>query len=180
MGMTQHTDVERIPDDLDRFLGNFFRRGGWRSEIKYDPAEDRLYLDIRLAGPKLTSDDRFFSLVEYFGRAQDRELRQNNGLPLQCRVFAPDGSDLTTTSHARGSSYLDPDRRGAGMRRRLAWLSFRRRLVAAVLPGAFLWAAALVLVVVVLGVPLALAVIVAVVALAVQAAVLYAAVGRER
>ena len=178
--MTQHTDVERIPDDLDRFLGNFFRRGGWRSEIKYDPAEDRLYLDIKLAGPKLTSDDRFFSLVEYYVRAQDHELRQNNGLPLQCRVFAPDGSDLTTTSHARGSSYLDADRRGKGMRRRLAWLSFRRRLVVAVLPGAFLWAAALVLVVGVLGVPLEIAIAVALVALAVQAAVLSAAGGRRR
>ncbi len=180
MGMTQRTDVERIPDDLDRFLGSFFRRGGWRSEIKYDPSEDRLYLDITLSGPKLTGDDRFFSLVEYFGRAQDRALRQNDGLPLQCRVYAPDGSDLTTVSHARGSSYLDGDRRGKGMRRRLAWLSFRRRLVVAVLPGAILWAAALVLVVGVLGVPLELAVAVAVVALAVQAAVVYAAFGRRR
>ena len=83
----ERPDVENIPGDLDRFLGNFFNRRGWRSEIKYDPAEDRLYLDVRLASAKLSADDRFFSLVEYFARAQDAVLRQRAGLPLQCRVF---------------------------------------------------------------------------------------------
>ena len=34
----ERPDVENIPGDLDRFLGNFFSRRGWSSEIKYDPA----------------------------------------------------------------------------------------------------------------------------------------------
>ena len=132
----ERPDVENIPGDLDRFLGNFFNRRGWRSEIKYDPAEDRLYLDVRLASAKLSADDRFFSLVEYFARAQDTVLRQRAGLPLQCRVYTADGSDLTGTLHSRGSSYLDDNERGSGMRRRLLLLSFRRRFLARVLPGA--------------------------------------------
>ena len=133
--MTERPDVENIPGDLDRFLGNFFNRRGWRSEIKYDPAEDRLYLDVRLANAKLSADDRFFSLVEYFARAQDAVLRQRAGLPLQCRVFTADGRDLTGTLHSRGSSYLDDNERGTGMRRRLLALSFRRRFILRVLPG---------------------------------------------
>ena len=79
----ERPDVENIPGDLDRFLGNFFSRRGWRSEIKYDPAEDRLYLDVRLANAKLSADDRFFSLVEYYARAQDNVLR------AACRPAAP-------------------------------------------------------------------------------------------
>ena len=136
----ERPDVENIPGDLDRFLGNFFSRRGWRSEIKYDPAEDRLYLDVRLESAKLSADDRFFSLVEYFARAQDSVLRQRAGLPLQCRVYTADGRDLTGTLHARGSSYLDDNARGTGMRRRLLMLSFRRRFVVRVLPGALAWA----------------------------------------
>ena len=135
MGVMERPDVENIPGDLDRFLGNFFSRRGWRSEIKYDPAEDRLYLDVRLANARLSADDRFFSLVEYFARAQDSVLRQHAGLPLQCRVFADDGRDLTGTLHARGSSYLDDNARGTGMRRRLLLLSFRRRFLARVAAG---------------------------------------------
>ena len=91
----ERPDVESIPGDLDRFLGNFFSRRGWRSEIKYDPDEDRLYLDVRLANARLSGDDRFFSLVEYYARAQDSLLRQRVGLPLQCRVYSADGRDLT-------------------------------------------------------------------------------------
>ena len=117
--MTERPDVENIPGDLDRFLGNFFNRRGWRSEIKYDPAEDRLYLDVRIANAKLSADDRFFSLIEYYARAQDSVLRERVGLPLQCRVYTADGTDLTGTLHSRGSSYLDEDERGSGMRRRL-------------------------------------------------------------
>ena len=38
----ERPDVESIPGDLDRFLGTFFSRRGWRSEIKYDPDEFRM------------------------------------------------------------------------------------------------------------------------------------------
>jgi len=173
-------DVENLPGDLDRFLGNFFNRRGWRSEIKYDPAEDRLYLDVRLASAKLSADDRFFSLIEYFARAQDSLLRERAGLPLQCRVFGADGSDLSGTLHARGSSYLDNDDRGSGMRRRLLLLSFRRRFLARVVPGMLLWALTFVLVIGVLGLSFDLALLIAVVALAVQALVSWSMAGDRR
>ncbi len=176
----ERPDVENIPGDLDRFLGNFFNRRGWRSEIKYDPAEDRLYLEVRLASPKLSADDRFFSLVEYYARAQDSLLRQRAGLPLQCRVYGTDGSDLSGTLHSRGSSYLDDNARGNGMRRRLLLLSFRRRFLARFIPGVLLWALTFTLVVTVLGVPFDIAVLIAVLALAVQALVLWSAAGRRR
>jgi hypothetical protein len=180
MGVMDKPDVENIPSDLDRFLGNFFNRRGWRSEIKYDPVEDRLYLDVRLESPKLSADDRFFSLIEYYARAQDSVLRRSSGLPLQCRVYGADGSDLSGTLHKRGSSYLDDNARGTGMRRRLLWLSFRRRLFGRVLPGALLWALTFILVVDVLGVPFSVAVVVSIGALAVQALVLWSATGRRR
>jgi hypothetical protein len=170
---SERQDVEHIPADLDRFLGTFFDRRGWSSAIKYDPRENRLYLEVRLASRKLSHDDRFLSLVEYFARAQDAVLRQNAGLPLKCRLYDNDGSELTALLHARGSSYLDDNRRGSGMRRRLAWLGFRRRFVARVLPGALLWAAALVFVVGVVGVPLGVAFAIAFAALGVQAVVMW-------
>jgi hypothetical protein len=176
----ERPDVENIPGDLDRFLGNFFSRRGWRSEIKYDPAEDRLYLDVRLANAKLSADDRFFSLVEYFTRAQDAVLRQRAGLPLQCRVFTADGRDLSGTLHARGSSYLDDNARGTGMRRRLLFLSFRRRFLARVVPGALLWAAVFAVLVGVLGVRFDVVLIIAIGALAVQAVVLWSTAVRRR
>ena len=178
--MTERPDVENIPGDLDRFLGNFFDRRGWRSELKYDPAEDRLYLDVRIANAKLSADDRFFSLVEYFTRAQDNVLRQRVGLPLQCRVYTADGTDLTGTLHSRGSSYLDDNERGSGMRRRLLLLSFRRRFLASVVPGALLWAFVFVFLVGVVGVRVDIVLIVAIGALAVQALVLWSTAGRRR
>ena len=55
MSTTKRPDVESIPADLDRFLGTFFNSRGWRSEIKFDPAEDRLYLEVRLENHKLLS-----------------------------------------------------------------------------------------------------------------------------
>ena len=170
--MTERPDVENIPGDLDRFLGNFFSSRGWSSEIKYDPAEDRLYLDVRLESAKLSADDRFFSLVEYFARAQDSVLRQRAGLPLQCRVYTADGRDLTGTLHARGSSYLDDNARGTGMRRRLMMLSFRRRFLVRVLPGAFAWAAVFAVLVGVVGLRVDVVLAIALGALAVQAVVL--------
>jgi hypothetical protein len=180
MGVTERPDVENIPGDLDRFLGNFFNRRGWRSELKYDPAEDRLYLDVRLASAKLSADDRFFSLVEYFTRAQDSVLRQRVGLPLQCRVFTADGRDLTGTLHSRGSSYLDDNERGSGMRRRLLLLSFRRRFLARVIPGALLWAFVFVFLVGVIGMRVEVVLVVAMGALAIQALALWSTTGRRR
>ena len=180
MSVTPRPDVESLPADLDRYLGDFYSSHGWRSEIKYDPAVDRLYLEVRLADVKLSADDRFFSLVEYFARAQDRLLRQRAGLPLQCRLYSADGRELTPVLHTRGSSYLDDDRRGSGMRRRLAWLRFRRRLFDRVLPGAALWALALVFAVRVVGVRLEVAVGIALAALVVQAVVLVSLTERHR
>ncbi len=100
-------------------------------------------------------------------------LRQQAGLPLQCRLYATDGSELTSVLHTRGSSYLDDDARGSGMRRRLTWLGFRHRFFVRVAPGALLWAAALVFVVGVVGVRLDVALGVALLALGAQAALLF-------
>jgi len=173
MSMAKRPDVESIPADLDRFLGTFFNTRGWRSEIKFDPAADRLYLEVRLEGQKLSADDRFLSLVEYFARAQDAVLRQQAGLPLQCRLYALDGRELTSVLHTRGSSYLDDDARGSGMRRRLAWLRLRRRFFVRVAPGALLWAAALVFVVNVVGLRPDVAIVIALLALGTQAIALF-------
>ena len=180
MGLMERPDVESIPGDLDRFLGNFFSRRGWRSEINYDPDEDRLYLDVKLANTRLSGDDRFFSLVEYYARAQDSLLRQRVGLPLQCRVYSADGHDLTGTLHSRGSSYLDDNDRGSGMRRRLLILSFRRRFVWRVLPGALLWALVFAVLVGYLGMPVGLVLVVAFAAIAVQALLIWSTAGRRR
>jgi hypothetical protein len=180
MGVMERQDVESIPGDLDRFLGNFFSRRGWRSDIKYDPDEDRLYLDVRLASSRLSGDDRFFSLVEYFARAQDAVLRQHVGLPLQCRVFSADGRDLTGTLHSRGSSYLDDNTRGSGMRRRLLFLSFRRRFIWRVLPGALLWGSVFVFLVGYLGISLDLVLLVSISALGIQALLIWATASRRR
>jgi len=180
MSTMQPTDVESIPADLDRFLGNFFNQSGWRSAIKYDSSENRLYLEVRLATGKLSGDDRFLSLVEYFARAQDAVLRQRAGLPLQCRLYAADGSELTALLHSRGSSFLDDNARGSGMRRRLAWLGFRRRFVVRILPGAFMWALALFFVVGVLHLNSKIALVIALAALALQAIVVSSTSARRR
>lgn len=178
--MAKRPDVESIPADLDRFLGAFFNSRGWRSEIKFDPAADRLYLEVRLESRELSADDRFLSLIEYFSRAQDAVLRQQAGLPLQCRLYANDGSELTTVLHARGSSYLDDDARGSDMRRRLAWLGFRRRFFVRVAPGALLWATALVFVVGVMDLRLGVAIGIALLALGIQAVALFVLASRSR
>ena len=164
-------EVERLPADLDRFLGDFFDRRSWRAEIKYDPTENLLFLDVRLESGRLSEDDRFFSLVEYFARAHRGALRRAGGVSFKCRLFDPDGADLTTVLHQRGSAFLDDLERGSTMRRRLAWLGLRRRLVHAVLPSALLWAGAIVLVTGPIGLPLPTAVAVALGAVGVQAAV---------
>ncbi len=147
-------DVEHLPDDLDRFLGAFFDCRDWQAEIKFDPAQDLLFLDVRLESGRLSDDDRFFSLVEHFARAQRAVLRTAGGLSFRCRLFAPNGADLTTVLHQRGAAFLDDHERGAAMRKRLAWLGFRRRLVRSLAPMAVLWAGTLALVTVVIGLPL--------------------------
>jgi len=166
---TPRPDVERLPADLDRFLGNFFDRGGWQAEIKFDPAENLLFLDVRLGTGRLSEDDRFFSLVEYFARAQRGALRGAGGLSFSCRLYGADGADLTALLHQRGSAYLDDGEQAPVMRRRLAWLGFRRRMVRAVLPSTLLWAGAFAIVTAVIGLPLATTVLLAVGALVVQA-----------
>lgn len=163
-------DVERLPADLDRFLGDFFDRRSWRAEIKYDPAENVLFLDVRLESGRLCEDDRFFSLVEYFARAHREALRRAGGLAFRCRLFDPDGADLSTLLHQRGSAYLDDLGYDSSMRRRLAWLGLRRRLVRAVLPSSLMWAGAIVLVTGPIGLPLPTAIVVALGAVVVQAA----------
>ena len=163
-------NVERLPADLDRFLGDFFDRRSWRSEIKYDPAQNLLFLDVRLEAGRLSDDDRFFSLVEYFARAHRSALRRAGGLSFRCRLFDPEGADLTAILHQRGSAYLDDQERGSTMRRRLAWLGLRRRLVRTVLPSALLWAGAIALVTGAIGLPLPTAAALALGAVVVQAA----------
>jgi hypothetical protein len=164
-------DVERLPADLDRFLGDFFDRRSWRAEIKYDPAENLLFLDVRLESGRLSHDDRFFSLVEYFARAHRDALRRAGGLSFRCRLFDPDGGDLSTVLHQRGSAYLDDLEYDSSMRRRLAWLGLRRRLVRTVLPSSLMWAGAIVLVTGPIGLPLPATVAVALGAVVVQTAV---------
>ena len=172
--------VERLPADLDRFLGDFFDRRSWRAEIKYDPVENLLFLDVRLESGRLSQDDRFFSLVEYFARAHRGQLARAGGLSFKCRLFDPEGADLTTVLHQRGSAYLDDRERGSTMRRRLGWLGLRRRLVRAVLPSSLLWAGAIALVTGPIGLPLPTAVAVALGAVAVQAAVTSGATSARR
>jgi esterase/lipase len=94
-------------------------------------------------------------------------------------VFTADGRDLSGTLHARGSSYLDEDARGTGMRRRLLMLSFRRRLLFRVLPGALLWAAVFALLVGVVGLSLGVVLAISLAALAVQGLVLWTAARRR-
>lgn len=165
------TDVETLPGDLDRFLSEFFSRGRWRSEIRYDPLENRLYLQVLLADTGLAGDDRFFSLLEFFTRAQRARLARS-GVRLDCRLYAADGRELTRLQHARGSSYLDDGRTGRAMRRRLARLNLRRRLFSRLVPGLLLWALAFGLVVGVIGLPLPAAVALALTAVLLQQAVL--------
>lgn len=171
MSGTRRPNVERLPADLDHFLGTFFDRRGWQAEIKFDPAENLLFLDVRLEGGRLSDDDRFFSLVEYFARAQRRTLHRAGGLSFKCRLYDADGADLTTLLHQRGAAYLDDQERESSMRRRLAWLGFRRRFLRTVVPGTLSWAGAIVLVTGVIGLPLSTTLLLALCGLGLQAAV---------
>ena len=177
---SQRPDVEHIPADLDRFLGNFFDRRGWTTEIKFDPDENQLFLHVKLGTGRLSDDDRFFSLIEYFVRAQAALLRRASGLTLECRLFAVDGTDLTGRLHTRGGSYLDDGARSPLMRRKLAWLGFRRRLLRTLVPTTLLWAVAFAVVVGVIGLPFSTAVWIAIGALLVQTAALTVSTAAHR
>jgi len=155
--MTPRPDVERMPSDLDRFLHDFFRRG-WRSEIKFDPAQDLLYLVVHLVDPRLSSDDRFLTLVDYFVRSRADALRQSRGPRLLCRLVGADGQDLTSRLGDRGARLLADTGRESAMHQRLTLLGVRRRLRRRLIPDALLWAAAFVFVVVVVGLSLDMAV----------------------
>jgi len=172
-------EAERLPEALDRFLGVFYDRRGWRSELRYDVDSDRLYLVVHLLSGRLGEDDRFLSLVEYFTRTQNTLMRQRRGLPVDCRLLAADGSDLTRDLRARAGRYLDDARRGGEMRRRLFWLALRRRLFRRLLPAAALWAAALTFVLGVLGLSLGTTLAIVLAALAAQALLLWAGAGGE-
>ncbi len=95
-------------------------------------------------------------------------------------MFADDGRDLTGTLHSRGSSYLDDNARGNGMRRRLLLLSFRRRFLARVVPGALLWALVFALLVGVADLRFDVVLGVAIGALVIQAVVLWSTAARRR
>ncbi len=155
--MTPGPDIERLPNDLDRFLGDFFRRG-WRSEIKFDPREDLLYLVVHLADRRLSSDDRFLTLVDYFVRARSDALHRSRGPRLRCRLIDADGQDLTPRLAGRGARLLEDADHTSPMHQRLTFLGLRRRLARRIIPDALLWAAAFVFVVVVVGLPLDLAI----------------------
>ncbi len=155
--MAPRPDVERMPNDLDRFLRDFFRRG-WRSEIKFDPVQNLLYLVVHLVDPRLSSDDRFLTLVDYFVRSRADALHQSRGPRLLCRLIGTDGQDLTPRLGARGARLLEDTRHESEMHQRLTFLGVRRRLLRRVVPDALLWTAAFVFVVVVVGLPLDMAV----------------------
>ncbi len=170
--MMQPTDVEHIPATGIASSAASSARAVGAPRSSTIPA--RIGYTSRCTWPAASCPltTRFLSLIEYFTRAHDAVLRQRSGLPLQSRLYATDGSELTTMLHSRGSSYLDDNARGTGMRRRLAWLGFRRRFVARILPGAVMWAVALVFVVGSIGLDLRIAIAIGLGALAVQALVL--------
>lgn len=142
-----------MPNDLDRFLGDFFRRG-WRAEIKFDPALDRLYLVVHLVDQRLSGDDRFLTLVDYFVRARAEALRQSRGPLLLCRLIGADGRDLTASLGDRGARLQADTSHDSEMHQRLTLLGVRRRLARRIVPDALLWAAAFVFVIIVVGLPL--------------------------
>jgi len=161
MKTTTRPDVERLPADLDRFLSDFFDSRDWQAEIKFDPVANLLFLDVRLATGRLSNDDRFFSLVEHFSRTRHAVLRAAGSLSFRCRLYAPDGADLTARLHERGSAYLDDHERAPAMRRRLMWLGLRRRLVRDVAPMTAVWTAAVAVITLVVGLPVNLALVLA-------------------
>jgi len=167
--------LNTLPGDLDRFLGTFFAKKSWSTQISYDPQDRRLLLELRLADSGLSADDRFCSLVEYFVRAERDLVRRRTGDALYFRLYSADGADLTTQLQARGAPYLDDNEHGAQMRRQLAWLGFRRRFWKHLLPGIALWTVTIALLVGVLHLTMITAMLLCLLAVLVQGFVLYLA-----
>ncbi len=163
--------VEGLPRDLDRFLRDFFPRKRWQSRVQYDHRARRFLLDVTVRDSGLAGDERFLSLVAFYGRGQRKLMRQNLGLELQCRLFSDEGADLTPRLRTAESSYLDNEERGSAMGRQLAWLGFRRRLLRDFIPRTLLWAGVMAVLVLVFGFSFSTAVLLCVIALVVQAAV---------
>jgi hypothetical protein len=99
---------------------------------------------------------------------------------LLARRPAADGTDLTPQLQSRGATHLDDAARGSQMRRRLAWLGFRRHFARRLLPGSLLWAAAISLLVLVLHIPLPVTMMLCFTAVLVQAAVIQFTAMRRR
>jgi hypothetical protein len=160
--------VEGLPGELDRFLADFFPRKRWQARVQYDHRAREFFLDITLRDGALAGDDRFLSLLAFYGRGQSRLLREKAGLELHCRLYAADGADLTPQLRTAESTYLDGTERGSLMGRQLAWLGFRHRLVRQFLPRSLLWAAAITLLVLGLNLSFTAAVVLCMVAITVQ------------
>lgn len=131
--------VEEMPADFDRFVGGFFPRKAWTCRVRYDHRETRLFLEVTLADPRLSGDDRFLTLLAFYTRSQRLFLRENAGIELQCRLLTAQGNDLT--DGVRGAECrLDDEKTAPVLGRRLAWLGFRRKFVRSFLPRTLLWA----------------------------------------
>jgi len=162
--------VEGLPRELDHFLREFFPRRRWQSRVQYDHKARRFFLDVVVRDGALAGDERFLSLIAFYGRGKGRFLREKAGLELDCRLFSTDGSDLTQSLRAAETAFFADDARGSAMGRQLAWLGFRQRLVRQFVPRSLLWAAVIVALVLVLGLSFTLAVALCLAALALQMA----------
>ncbi len=161
--------VEGLPHDLDRFLRDFFPRKRWQSRVQYDHRARRFFLDVIVRDSGLAGDDRFLSLIAFYGRGQRTLMQQNLGLELQCRLFSDEGADLTPRLRTAESSYFDSGERNSAMSRKLAWLGFRRRLLRDIAPRTVLWAAVIAGLTLVFHFTLSTALLLCIVALVVQA-----------
>jgi hypothetical protein len=150
-------------------LRDFFPRKRWQSRVQYDHRARRFFLDVIVRDSGLAGDDRFLALIAFYGRGQRTLMQESLGLELQFRLFSDEGADITSRLRSVETSYLDDDRRGSVMGRRLAWLGFRRRLVRDFLPRTLLWAAVIAGLVVGLGFSISTAVLLCMVALVLQA-----------
>jgi hypothetical protein len=169
--VTERADhvVEGLPRDLDRFLRDFFPRKRWQSRVQYDHRARRFFLDVIVRDSGLAGDDRFLSLIAFYGRGQRTLMQQNLGLELQCRLFSDEGADLTPRLRTAESSYLDNGERNSAMGRKLAWLGFRRRLLRDFAPRTLLWTTVIAGLVLVFHFSLSTALLLCIVALVVQA-----------
>jgi hypothetical protein len=131
--------VEELPGELDRFLADFFPRKRWQSRVQYDHRARRFFLDVTVRDGALAGDERFLSLIAFYGRGKRRFLHESAGLDLNCRLFSADGLDLTPQLRTAESAFLDDDERGSIMGRQLAWLGFRQRLARQMIPRSAAW-----------------------------------------